>query len=237
MDIESLLARYQTPHEKVGTNVLEDVELLKSIDEYPAHLDPPLWNYYVEPIEVEYYAPKLGSFVPSTKYLFVELFEPDVEHPNHIEIHDQFKSLDLPIDMVQVMDHFPKYTVSILENYGELIGIHERISLEIKNGLDGDIHSILRALYLTEVVRKREPTLAVFEILGNYTHYNLNWFIRYLNKKDVTFSLEDSTVHYLLKVFIAEKEEKQEAVPERFNILKNIFLEQAFPALEIDEEE
>ena len=237
MDIESFLARYQTPREKVDTNVLEDVELLKLIGEYPKGLRPPLWNYYVEPIEVEYYAPKLGSFVPSTKYLFIELSEPEVEHPDHVEIHDRFKKLDIPIDMVQVMDHFPKYTVSILENYGELISIHERISLEIKNGLDGDIYSMLKALYLTEVVRKREPTLAVFEILGNYTHYNLNWFIRYLNKKEVAFSLEDSTVRYLLKVFIVEKEKKQEDIPERFNILKNIFLEQAFPMLEADEEE
>ena len=231
MDADSIYSKYEVSQEKAGTSVFENVELLKAIEERPQNLKPPLWNYYIEPIEVEYYSSKSGRFVPSIKYLFIELFEPRVDDPIHTEIHNKFKKLDLPIDVVEVMNFFPQHIISILDNYGELIGIHEKISFEIKNGIEGDINSILKALYLTEVVRKREPTLVVFEILGNYIHNNLNWFIRYLNKSNITFSLEDSTVLYLINMFLAEKEQKDEKVPDRFNILKDIYLEQAFPAI------
>ncbi len=218
--------KQQTPVESVRFS--QNVNLLKSISQYPKELSSPKWNHYIEPVEVEFFATKVGKFIQLVKYLFIELYDPVIEKKEHIQVHDHFKKKDRPISIIEIMDTFPEYMVTILEYCGELISFHEKIGIEILNGLEGNNESIIRALYLTEVLRKKEPTLATLEILGSYIHYNLNWYIRYLNRREVSFSLEDDTIYYLMNIYIVEKENRKEPMSERFSQLRKIYIEQAF---------
>ena len=223
----------QTP--VTSLRVSQNVDLLKSISQYPKDLSSPKWNHYVEPIEVEFFATKVGKFIQLVKYLFIELYDPVIEKKEHIEVHDYFKKKDRPIDIIEVMNVFPKHMITILEYCGELMNLHEKIGTEILDGMNGNDEAIIRSLYVTEVLRKTEPTLATFEVLGSYIRYNLNWYIRYLNRKEISFSLEDDTIYYLMNIYIAEKENRKEPIDDRFYHLQEIYIEQAFPNR--DEEE
>jgi len=211
--------------------VTDDVRKLKSLAEEPDIPKDQVNNYYVEPITIEYYIPKESRFAHETKFLYIELLDPSPTHPNHVEIFNKFTELDEPIDVVQVMNFFPKFMMDIIDYMGQGITYHEYLSVEYQAGLrDGQHEAIRRALYLNEVLRKREqPSLASLEILGDYTRYNINWCCRFLNRHKIPYSLEDGTVHYLLTLHVQHREDQGDPVDERFMILSEIYLEQAFP--------
>ncbi len=210
-------------------NILNDIQFLKSISERPENLHGEEWNYYVEEIKIEYFVSKEKRFISEVKYLFIELFDPKTENKISSEIHNKFKELGQPIDLIEVMNLFPQYIIKLLDYYGTSINFHEKLSIQFKNSLKYGAQNLLRALYLIEILRKKEPTLAALEILGDYIRYNLNWCIRSLNKSKIDYYLEDSTVRYLINVYISEKEERNEPIDERFSILSRMYLEKAFP--------
>jgi hypothetical protein len=72
------------------------------------------------------------------------------------------------------------------------------------------------------------------EIVGDYTTFNINWFVRKLNSLDIPFSLEDPTVEYLINRYRRFTADAGCTIPERFEILSQIFLEQAFPMSDDD---
>ena len=234
--MRGLLKAFEKQTTAQDTRVSQNVDLLKSITEYPEDVSPPNWNHYIEPILVEFFVPKVGRFIKLTKYLFIELYDPRSEKEEHIQVHEYFKEKNTPIDIVELMDTFPQYMMTILDYCGERMDFYEKIGAETLEGLEGNVESMIRALHLTEVIKKKEPTLATFEILGDYIRYNLNWYIRYLNQRDIEFSLEDETIYYLMNIYLAEKEERGETIPERFYQLREIYLEQAFPLMDDDED-
>ena len=234
--VENLLKAFQKQTIIQDERASQNVDLLKSITEYPKDVSLPKWNHYIEPVSVEFFAPKVGRFIQLTKYLFIELYDPRPEKKEHIQIHEYFKEKNTPIDIVEVMNTFPQYMMTILNYCGERMDFYEKIGAETLEGLEGNVESMIRALYLTEVIKKKEPTLATFEVLGDYVRYNLNWYIRYLNQREIEFSLEDETIYYLMNIYLAEKEERGETIPERFYQLREIYLEQAFPFMDDDED-
>ncbi len=235
--IEELIKQMKVQAPPKNVCASQNVNLLKTISQYPENISPPRWNYYIEPIEVEFFAPKVGNFVQLEKYLFIELYDPIVEKEKHLKIHEYFKKKNRPITIIEVMDVFPEYMIPILNYYGELMGFHEKVAFETLEGMGGNLDSMCKALYLTEVLRKKEPTLATFEILGDYVRYNLNWYIRYLNQKKVKFYLEDTTVYYLMNIYLREKEKKGEIIDKRFYILREIYLEQACYSVDGDDDD
>lgn len=85
------------------------------------------------------------------------------------------------------------------------------------------------ACYLTEALLKYEPTLASLRFFRDYVIFNLNYFIRELNKAKIEFSLEDATVSLLIKRRNELWEEENRAEDEDFDLLAALFFEQAFP--------
>jgi len=213
--------------------VTDDIRKLKSLADKPIIPQGKINNYYVEPVVIEYYIPKESRFAYETKYLYIELFDPEPVKEIHKEILEHFKKKDTPIDVMDVMNSFPQYLIPILDYYTPVLHMYEALSVEINNGIKGDHVAIRRALYLNEVLRKTEPTMPALDILGDYTTYNINWCIRYLNQNNIEHSLEDRTVHYLIKLHSIYHEEHN-SLDERFLILTEIYLEQAFP---LDEDE
>lgn len=109
------------------------------------------------------------------------------------------------------------------------MGIIENMSRSIQDGLGGEHSAFRRALYTCEVLRKFEPSIVALEIVGDYTTYNINWLIRKLNSLQLEFSLEDPTVEFLMRRYRQVADERGEMIPERFEILAQIYLDQAFP--------
>ena len=213
---------------------LNDVKHLKNLTQQPKYLDKDPFEYYVEPIYIEYFLAKEKKFVKEVKYLYIDLFDPIPEKETHIMIHNTFKKLNQPIDVIEVMNYYPQYLTKILDYYGQFLNFHEKISMQFQDGMKGDPNAILKALYFIEVLRKKEPTLAVLEILGDYIHYNINWCIRFLNKNGIPHSLEDTTVRYLIRNCEDHNIEINKKTSNRFKILSQLYMEQAFPEVDID---
>ncbi|HOK01490.1 MAG TPA: hypothetical protein PKX79_02405 [Spirochaetota bacterium] len=156
-------------------------------------------NYYVEPVEIEIYLKKAGIVRTIIKDLKIELIDVEPHNEKSKEIFDFFKSINEPIDLMEVQNNFPQYIRSIYESYYKNMELYEKLSMHFKSGLSGINEAWRNALYLTELLHKYEPTVASTEILGNFTTYNLNYIIRKLNSLGENFLLEDSTVRYLIK--------------------------------------
>ena len=211
-------------------NYLNNVKKLRSITDHPIFLEKEAYEYYVEPIPIEYFMAKEKKFVREIKYLYIDLFDPIPTRENHILIYETFKKLDQPIDVIEVMNVYPQFLTRILDCYGPLLSFHERISVEFQEGIKyNNPEGILKALYLIEVLRKKEPTLAVLEILGDYIHYNINWCIRFLNKNNIPHTLEDTSVRYLINNCEDHRFNLKQPISKRFMILSQLFIEQAFP--------
>ena len=208
---------------------LTDIHKLKSLPPTP-YIEKDIHNYYIEPVVIEYYIPKESRFAYETKLLYIELVDPEPVNENQALILDYFQKKNQPIDVIEAMNAFPQYIRPILQSYNVYMEIHEKTSMEYKAGLEGENPvAIRRALYLNEVLRKKEPKLASLEILGDYTTYNINWCIRFLNQASVEHTLEDKTVEYLIKLHRLQQEKMGFALDERFEILAEIYMEQAFP--------
>ncbi|RME93601.1 MAG: hypothetical protein D6767_00615 [Candidatus Hydrogenedentota bacterium] len=215
--------------------VTEDINLLKSLAVAPMIPADDITNYYVEPITIEYYIPKESRFAYETKYLYIELDDPLPRNDNQRKIFSYFRQENKPIDVIEVMDKFPEFMVDILEYYNPVLGLYDSMSIHLRDGLSGNPEAIRRVLYLNEVLRKREPTIPALEIIGDYTTFNINWCIRFLNRHKIDHSLEDRTVAYLIKLHCLKYEREGREIDERFEILSEIYMEQAFP--EIDDED
>ena len=156
-------------------------------------------KYYIEPVEIEIYLKKAGIVRTIIKDLKIELIEVEPNNEKSREIFDLFKSMDEPIDLMEVQNNFPQYIKFIYDSYYKNMELFEKLSMHFKSGLAGINESWRSALYFTELLLKYEPTVAATEILGNFNTYNLIYLINKLNELGEKFLLEDSTVYYLIK--------------------------------------
>jgi hypothetical protein len=156
-------------------------------------------KYYVEPVEIEIYLKKAGIVRTIIKDLRIELIDVEPNNEKSREIFDLFKSMDEPIDLMEVQNNFPQYIKYIYDSYYKNMELFEKLSMHFKSGLAGINESWRSALYFTELLLKYEPTVAATEILGNFNMYNLIYLINKLNELGEKFLLEDSTVYYLIK--------------------------------------
>ncbi|HNE20742.1 MAG TPA: hypothetical protein PKM44_09100 [Turneriella sp.] len=209
--------------------VTENVAVLKAIETVPKIASVESDNYYKEPVTIEYYIPKESRFAYQVKYLYVPLYDPTPRNDNARLVMNHFKALGEPIDLMKVMDEFPQFLVKMLDYLSPQMGIIENLSRSIQDGLGGEQDAFRRALYTCEVLRKFEPSIVSLEIAGDYTTYNINWLVRKLNSLQIEFSLEDPTVEFLIQRYRQFANETGEVIPERFEILSQIYLDQAFP--------
>lgn len=209
--------------------VTENVAALKAIETVPQIASVDSDNYYKEPVQIEYYIPKESRFAQQVKYLYIPLYDPTPRNDNARLVMEHFKSLGQPIDLMKVMDEFPQFLVKMLDYLSPQMSIIENLSRSIQDGLSGEHDALRRALYTCEVLRKFEPSIVSLEIVGDYTVYNINWIIRKLNSLQIEFTLEDPTVEFLMQRYRHFAAEAGEAIPERFEILAQIYLDQAFP--------
>ena len=156
-------------------------------------------KYYIEPVEIEIYLKKAGIVRTIIKDLKIELIDEEPKNEKSREIFDLFKSMNEPIDLMEVQNNFPQYIKFIYDSYYKNMELFEKLSMHFKSGLAGINDSWRSALYFTELLLKYEPTVASTEILGNFNTYNLIYLINKLNELEDKFLLEDSTVYYLIK--------------------------------------
>jgi hypothetical protein len=156
-------------------------------------------NYYVEPVEIEIYLKKAGKVRTIVKDLKIELIDVEPMNENSRRIFSHFIDLGEPIDLMEVMNTFPESITTIYDSYYQHITLFETLSMHFKSGLGGSIDSWRLSLYFTELLMKYEPTIASSKHIGDFQTYNLNYLIRKLNGLDQKFSLEDTTVAYLIK--------------------------------------
>jgi hypothetical protein len=155
--------------------------------------------YYVEPVEIEIYLKKAGKVRTVIRDLFIELID-IYPAPNEKSraIFKHFKSLDEPIDLMELQNNFPDLIKIIYDSYYKNMDLFEKLSLHFKQGTAGSNDSLRLALYFTELLLKYEPTVAA-KYIGDFQTYNLNYLIVKLNERNEKFLLEDSTVAYLIK--------------------------------------
>jgi hypothetical protein len=209
--------------------VTENVAVFKAIEIVLQIASVEFGNYYKEPVTIEYYIPKESRFAYQVKYLYVPLYDPEPKGANQELVMNHFKNLGEPIDLMKVMDEFPQYLVKMLDYLSPQMSIMENLSRNIQDGLGGEDTAFRRALYTCEVLRKFEPSIVSLEIVGDFTTFNINWLVRKLNSIKLDFSLEDPTVEYLIMRYRQHAKAAGETIPERFEILSQIYLDQAFP--------
>lgn len=155
-------------------------------------------NYYIEPVEIEIYLKKAGTVKTIIKDLYIELIDEEPLPELAKNIFDFFRDLDEPIDLIKLQNNFPETIIFVIESYYQYIDLYERLSMHMRSGLAGSVDAIRQALYLTELLMKYEPTLCSLEYIGDFSTYNLNYYIRKLNDLEEEFLLEDTTVEYLI---------------------------------------
>ncbi len=210
--------------------ITDDVRKLKSLKVTPDLSFAESIHYYKEPIWIEYYIPKESRFAYETKYLFIRLSDPvPSELPCDRELKEAIKEKRI-IDIWKFSHDNPDKKDFILGCYHSSLNMMETISTIFTNYRENKSPEELKsACYLTEALLKYEPTLASLEYFRDYVIYNLNFFIRELNKNKIVFSLEDATVSLLIKRRNQLWEEKNYVEDEDFDLLAALFFEQAFP--------
>ncbi|WP_411823192.1 hypothetical protein [Leptospira sp. 'Mane'] len=214
-----------------GKKVLtDDVRKLKSLKVTPDLSPTEAVHYYKEPIWIEYYIPKESRFAYETKFLFILLIDPvPTEEECDIALKQAIETKEI-MDVWQYIRSNQEHMDFIKGSYHSTISMHETISgifkafKETKN-----TEELKTACYLTEALLKYEPTLASLRFFRDYVIFNLNYFIRELNKAKIEFSLEDATVSLLIKRRNEVWEEEGRAEDEDFDLLAALFFEQAFP--------
>lgn len=156
-------------------------------------------KYYIEPVEIEIYLKKAGIVRTIVKDLKIELIDVEPNNEKSREIFELFKSMNEPIDLMEVQNNFPQYIKYIYDSYYKNMELYEKLSMHFKSGLAGINDSWRSALYFTELLLKYEPTVASTEILGSFNTHNIIYIINKLNELGEKFLLEDSTVYYLIK--------------------------------------
>jgi hypothetical protein len=215
--------------------VTDDVRKLKSLKVQPELADDEAIHYYKEPIWIEYYIPKESRFAHETKYLFVKLIDP-APRPGRDKYLKECIMIGEIVDIYDFMLNRPETETTIRHSYQSIFGIVERISRITQIYREtGQAEELKTACYLTESLIKFEPTLASLEYFGDYILWNLNYYIRALNREKIEFSLEDATVSLLIKRRNSYWEDNEFAIDEDFDLLAALFYEQAFPNRGADE--
>ncbi len=213
----------------------ESIKRLKAIPEHPENLvETDRDNYYIEPVTIEYYVPKNSRFAAEVKYLYIPLIDPVPVKENLRRIFSYFQEKDLPIDVMEVMNVFPEYLMDIMIYYQPRLNLYENMSMQFHSGMKENPASIKKALYLNEVLRKMEPSMLSLDIIGDYVNYNINWCVRFLNRNRIEHTLEDGTVANLILRYRLQLQQEGKEPDERFQILTDIFMEQAFPQSDED---
>jgi len=224
---KKLRGGYRVDSSKISVT---DIHKLKNLPIMPYIEEGTENDFYIEPVVIEYYIPKESRFAYETKYHYIELFDPTPKNEAQKKVMGYFSKLNQPIDAIEVMEKFPEYADFIARSYNMQMDMLKGASEEFQAGLSGENPTaIRRALYINEVLRKREPNIAALEVLGDYTTYNINWCIRFLNKNHISHSVEDHTVEYLIKLHRMKLAEENRPIDERFEILSSIYMDQAFP--------
>lgn len=210
-------------------SITQNVQALKAIPEVPDIPPDELYDYYREPVEIEYYIPKESSFHIEQKYLYIPLINPRPKNESQEEVMKSFMEDDTPIDVMEAMNRFPMHLPRIITHFENMLNLHEAASMYYRAAEEDPIN-IRRALYLNEILQKFEPSVPGLEILGDYTAWNINWCVRQLNRLHIKHSLEDRTVTTMIARYRRRLEEKGEEEPTRFRILAELYFEQAFPS-------
>lgn len=217
---------------KVGGKkvVTDDVNKLKSLKVRP-DVDPKeAHNYYKEPIWIEYYIPKESRFAYETKFLYIPLIDPPPREDGLDKYLNIYKEKNELFDIIKFTEDFPEHREYIFRSYHDKLGMIDAIHtsyLSYKNSKNP--RDLKEACYVTEALIKFEPTLACLTLFPDYLIYNLNWLIRSLNKGNVKFSLEDTTISLLIKRRNEYWENHKLPEDEDFDLLAALFYEQAFP--------
>lgn len=111
-------------------------------------------KYYVEPVEIEIYLKKAGIVRTIIKDLKIELIDVEPNNEKSREIFDLFKSLNEPIDLMEVQNNFPQYIKFIYDSYYKNMELYEKLSMHFQSGLAGINESWRSALYFTELLLK-----------------------------------------------------------------------------------
>ncbi len=156
-------------------------------------------NYYVEPVEVEIYLKKAGIVRTIIKDMYIDLIDVGPINEYSKEIFDYFIKQDEPIDIIEIMNVFPRYMRVIFESYYHRMPLYEKVSMHYKEMLSGSIDSLRLSIFFTELLLKYEPTIASSNFIGDFQTYNINYLVKRLNKAGQKFLLEDATVTYLIK--------------------------------------
>jgi len=219
--------KYKVDYSSLAIN---DVNKLKSLSVIPFIEESKIGEYYIEPVVIEYYIPKESRFAHEKKFLYIELYDPVPLNETQEKVFAWFKEKKYPIDPILVLKNFPEHKDLLFESYFLSMDMLKSASEAYQSALeDNNPTAIKSALYINEVMRKKEPKLASLKVLGDYTTYNINWCVRYLNKNNIEHSLEDKTIEYLIKLHRIKHEVEERAIDERFEILSAIYHEQAFP--------
>ncbi|MDZ4724835.1 MAG: hypothetical protein SH817_01660 [Leptospira sp.] len=214
-----------------GKKVLtDDVRKLKSLKVTPDLSPSEAIHYYKEPIWIEYYIPKESRFAYETKYLFIKLSDPIPTNESYdLELKNAIAEKRI-VDIWKYSFENETEKEFILSCYHSSKSMLETISLIFWNFKENkNTEEIKTACYLTEALLKYEPTLASLRLFRDYVIYNLNYFIRELNRAKIDFSLEDATVSLLIKRRNELWEKENFVEDEDFDLLAALFFEQAFP--------
>ncbi|TGM81470.1 hypothetical protein EHR01_01305 [Leptospira mtsangambouensis] len=210
--------------------ITDDVKKLKSLKVTPELSFQESLDYYKEPIWIEYYIPKESRFAFETKYLFILLVDPKItDDPCDAERKRATANREI-VDVFAYMESHPEAIRLIEDSYHSTISMHESVHHIFKAYKEtGATEDLKTACYLTEALLKYEPTIAGLTYFRDYVIYNLNFFIRTLNRLKIEFALEDATVSLLIKRRneLWELENREE--DEDFDLLAALFFEQAFP--------
>lgn len=211
--------------------ITDDVKKLKSLKVTPELSFQDSIEYYKEPIWIEYYIPKESRFAFETKYLYIYLVDPLLGDEESDLIPKECKKNNEIIDIYRYLDEGGAELASLIRSsYHSTISMHESVNLIYTNYKEtGATEDLKTACYLTEALLKYEPTIASLTYFRDYVIYNLNFFIRLLNKHKIDFSLEDATVSLLIKRRNELWENENRAEDEDFDLLAALFFEQAFP--------
>ncbi|TGN20565.1 hypothetical protein [Leptospira idonii] len=210
--------------------ITDDVRKLKSLKVSPEISPSEAVHYFREPVWIEYYIPKESRFAYETKFLFIHLMDPKpTEEDSDRELKSAIAEKRI-IDVWRYLKEHGEESDFIRASYHSNLSMHETISNIFRNFKEtGDTEDLKTACYLTEALLKYEPTLASLRYFRDYVIYNLNYFIRELNRAKIEFSLEDATVSLLIKRRNELWEEENRPEDEDFDLLSALFFEQAFP--------
>ncbi|MGV3668069.1 MAG: hypothetical protein ACO1NV_18225, partial [Leptospira bouyouniensis] len=163
-------------------------------------------------------------------YLFILLVDPKTTDDECDAARKIAQSKGEIVDIFAYMESFPDSIRLIEDSYHSTMSMHESIHHIYKNFKEtGATEDLKTACYLTEALLKYEPTIAGLTYFRDYSIYNLNFWIRTLNRLKIDFALEDATVSLLIKRRNELWELEKRDEDEDFDLLAALFFEQAFP--------